>query len=158
MAVDDSGEDVAQPESELPDDAGEIKDSDIVFDCSHCGKSLAIDYRGAGLTIPCSDCGNMVEVPIPEGMQLADLDTSEEQRESMILGLRRSLVAANRRIAQLEAEIDEINARRETLEKGRSDNIYQFGKILEKVSVVQALQEQMSAAITAVSDIAKEAR
>ena len=50
------------------EESSEVKETDIVFDCPHCGKSLAIDYRGAGLTIPCTDCGNYVEVPIPDGM------------------------------------------------------------------------------------------
>ena len=30
-------------------DAAEIRDTDIQFDCPQCGKSLVIDYRGAGL-------------------------------------------------------------------------------------------------------------
>ena len=28
-------------------DEAEIRDTDIVFDCPHCGKNLVIDYRGA---------------------------------------------------------------------------------------------------------------
>ena len=47
------------------DEAAEIRDTDIVFDCPHCGKSLVIDYRGAGLQINCSECGESVLVPIP---------------------------------------------------------------------------------------------
>lgn len=54
--------------------AGEIRDTDIVFDCPHCGKTLIIDYRGAGLQINCSECGETVLVPIPDGMELNDLD------------------------------------------------------------------------------------
>ena len=34
-----------------------IRDTDIVFDCPHCGHNLAIDYRGAGLQIECVNCG-----------------------------------------------------------------------------------------------------
>ena len=40
------------------EDGAEIRDTDIVFDCPHCGKSLVIDYRGAGLQINCSECGS----------------------------------------------------------------------------------------------------
>ena len=29
----------------------QINDTDIVFDCPHCGHNLCIDYRGAGLQI-----------------------------------------------------------------------------------------------------------
>ena len=55
-------------------DEAEIRDTDIVFDCPHCGKSLVIDYRGAGLQINCSECGEPALVPIPDGMELTDLD------------------------------------------------------------------------------------
>ena len=53
------------PVRENIDDA-EIRDTDIVFDCPHCGKNLVIDYRGAGLQINCSECGEPVLVPIPD--------------------------------------------------------------------------------------------
>lgn len=99
---------------------GEVKETDIVFDCPHCGKSLAIDYRGAGLTIPCSDCGNYVEVPIPEGMDIVDLDSSEEEQEVRILNLRRALNSAEMRIHRLEEELEGIMARREALERSRA--------------------------------------
>ena len=55
-------------------DEADIRDTDIVFDCPHCGKNLVIDYRGAGLQINCSECGESVLVPIPDGMELRDLD------------------------------------------------------------------------------------
>ena len=55
-------------------DEADIRDTDIVFDCPHCGKNLVIDYRGAGLQINCSECGDTVLVPIPDGMELRDLD------------------------------------------------------------------------------------
>ena len=55
-------------------DGAEIRDTDIVFDCPHCSKTLVIDYRGAGLQISCSECGKDVLVPIPDGMELTDLD------------------------------------------------------------------------------------
>lgn len=37
--------------------------NDIAFDCPHCGKSLAIDMRGAGLMIHCPECRQVVQVP-----------------------------------------------------------------------------------------------
>ena len=44
--------------AEIEDNAQEteIRDTDIAFDCPHCGKNLVIDYRGAGLEIKCSAC------------------------------------------------------------------------------------------------------
>ncbi|MDI6774784.1 MAG: hypothetical protein QME60_05240 [Verrucomicrobiota bacterium] len=138
-----------------PLETSEIKETDIVFNCPHCGKSLAIDYCGAGLAIPCSDCGNTVEVPIPNGMRIDDLDSDEGEQEGLIINLRRSLGAAEDRIKRFEAEIEELNVRRETLEKARSDNIYQFGQVLEKVGVIQKLQKQIADHLEKVSEIAK---
>lgn len=99
----------------------DIKESDIVFDCPHCGKSLAIDYRGAGLTIPCSDCGKDVEVPIPDGMEIDDVDISPEDQEIRILQLRRSLQQAQQRIHELENAIEDVLERRDTLERERKE-------------------------------------
>ena len=140
---------------EEPRDSTEIKETDIVFDCPYCGKSLAIDYRGAGLTIPCTDCGNHVEVPIPDGMELSDIDSSSEEQEVRILNLRRSLATAQIRVEQLEAEIDELSSRRETLEKVRSDSIYRFGGILEKCDMIQSAVKELTEAVRAIAEMAK---
>ena len=118
--------------------SGDIKKTDIIFDCPHCGKSLAIDYRGAGLTIQCSDCGRDVQVPIPDGMELDDIDISDEQQEIRIINMRKSLADARERISTLETTIEELTARRETLEKGRSDSMYKIGQINENVEIIEA--------------------
>ena len=55
-------------------DGAEIRDTDIVFDCPHCSKTLVIDYRGAGLQINCSECGKDVLVPIPDGKHCPEED------------------------------------------------------------------------------------
>lgn len=44
----------------------EIAETDIIFDCPQCAKSLAIDGRGAGLMITCPDCGTRIQVPYPD--------------------------------------------------------------------------------------------
>ncbi len=125
----------------------DIKDTDIIFDCPHCGKSLAIDYRGAGLTIPCSDCGTEVQVPIPEGMELTDIDSTEEEQEIRILHLRNSLTAAESRIAALEGELEEINERRKYLEASRTRNMRCFKTIREKTEVIGKALSQIADAI-----------
>lgn len=127
----------------------EVKDTDIIFDCPHCGKSLAIDYRGAGLTIPCTDCGNSVQVPIPEGMEISDIDSSEEEQEMQILNLRRSLAAAELRIESLEAEIAELNARREVLESGRTEQMASTAMVREKAMVVRRAAREITEVVEA---------
>jgi hypothetical protein len=46
---------------------------DIVFECPHCGKSLAIALRGAGMMIKCPDCQARVQVP-----GIAEADSAAE--------------------------------------------------------------------------------
>ena len=69
----ENGDGAAVPSEGEPPET-EIRDTDIVFDCPHCGHNLAIDYRGAGLQINCVNCGESVLVPIPDGMKIDDLD------------------------------------------------------------------------------------
>ena len=135
----------------------EIKDTDIVFDCPHCSKSLAIDYRGAGLTIPCTDCGKMVDVPIPEGMELGDIDRTDEEQEIQILNLRRSLATAEYRIEQLEEEMHELRSRRDALEHEHNQTVSRRGRLLGSVTALRdSLQTAAAAAEAIAGDLADE--
>ena len=82
----------------------EIRDTDIVFDCPHCGKNLVIDYRGAGLQINCSECGEPVLVPIPDGMELGDLDLDPGE-------ILKQLFATRRNYQKAEAQVESLKAR-----------------------------------------------
>lgn len=125
-----------------PSDPNAIQETDIVFDCPHCGKSLAVDYRGAGLTISCTDCKEDVMVPIPNGMEIGDLDSSPEDQEIRILNLRRMLSEAEERIGDLESNLEVITRRRDELEKSEADSRFRFGSIHERIGVIQhSLQE-----------------
>ena len=91
-------------------DAGDaqINDTDIVFDCPHCGHNLCIDYRGAGLQINCSECGEAVLVPIPDGMQIDDLDLDPGEILKQLFATRRNLQRAEARAEALEARLSEV--------------------------------------------------
>lgn len=143
-------------EYQVTDLASDIKETDIIFDCPHCGKSLAIDYRGAGLTIQCSDCGRDVQVPIPEGMEINDIDSSDEQQEMRIIHLRKSLTDARNRISTLETAIEELTSRREALEKGRSDSMYKMGQIAENIEIIESSFKTALHAIKEVKVICSE--
>ena len=101
-------EEFTEEEIEVPvrenEDGAEIRDTDIVFDCPHCGKSLVIDYRGAGLQINCSECGESVLVPIPDGMELNDLDLDSGE-------ILKQLFATRRNFQKSELEIQSLKAR-----------------------------------------------
>ena len=95
------------------DDVGtEIRDTDIVFDCPHCGHNLAIDYRGAGLQIECVNCGESVLVPIPDGMKIDDLDIEILKQ---LFATRRNLQRAEARIEALEVELGSMTVQRNSL-------------------------------------------
>ena len=92
---------------ENTDDA-EIRDTDIVFDCPHCGKNLVIDYRGAGLQISCTDCGKDVLVPIPDGMELGDLDLDSGEILKQLFATRRNYQKAEIEIQSLKARLVQL--------------------------------------------------
>lgn len=141
--------------SEEPDNTSEIKETDIIFDCPYCSKSLAIDYRGAGLTIPCSDCGKNVQVPIPEGMELSDIDSTDEEQEIRIVNLRRSLAAAEFRIAQLEEEVASLEMRRRELEQSHTSELFQRGEVLERLATIEDAVTTLRDAVDGLSRLLK---
>lgn len=139
--------------ADTSNETADIKDTDIVFDCPHCGKSLAIDYRGAGLSIPCTDCGQEVEVPIPEGMELTDIDSSDEEQEVRILNLRRSLAAAEFRVEQLEAQVVALTEAGKSAGEGPSDT--RIRQILQMLDTLEAQNDSVQKSIVAIREMAK---
>ena len=90
---------------ETIDTSVEIRDTDIVFDCPECGKSLVIDYRGAGLQINCSECGASVLVPIPDGMELNDLDLDPGEILKQLFATRRNYQKVELKLQALKAKL-----------------------------------------------------
>ena len=88
------------------DDGSEISDTDIVFDCPYCGHNLVIDYRGAGLQIQCAQCGQAVSVPIPEDMQIDDVNVEPGEVVKQLFKTRRLLRDAENKIVRLEDELE----------------------------------------------------
>ena len=84
----------------------QIQDTDIVFDCPHCGHNLCIDYMGAGLQITCSECGEPVLVPIPDGMKISDLDLDASELLKQLFATRRLLQRAEARAEALEMKLE----------------------------------------------------
>ena len=89
-------------------DSNQIPESDIVFKCSHCGKQHSIDPRGAGLTITCTACDDLITVPIPEEVRLSDLDADPESADALIIHLRKALNRSEARIRDLEAQREKV--------------------------------------------------
>jgi len=104
MADENLNEDLATQSA----DEAEIRDTDIAFDCPRCGKGLVIDYRGAGLMINCSECGEKVLVPIPDGMELADLDLDAGEILKQLFATRRNYQKAELQIEALKARLVQL--------------------------------------------------
>lgn len=128
------------------DDQGEpISDaSDIVFNCPHCSHQLVIDVRGAGLTVNCTECGNLVPVPIPEGMEVSDFDESAEQLFGQILQLRRSLARAEKRIVELERVVASLMDRRSVMEKTRLTTLHRCAEANNLLHAVLRSQSEIT--------------
>ncbi len=123
-------------------DRDQIPETDIVFECPYCGKSLSIDQRGAGLVIACTECGQLVTVPIPEGMELSDLDLPPENQEAQLANMRVMLNQTQSRVAALEAEnakLKEQNTSFMKMEAARSRRAAEFRSVF---SALQKAQEE----------------
>ncbi len=132
------------PSREL--DPDEIPETDIVFECPHCGKSLSIDPRGAGLVIRCTQCQQPVTVPIPEGMAIEDFDATPEELSSQLLNTRKGLARAQKRLAEIEAEVAKLRAFQEEtlrLSREREAAAEEF-----RLDLARAIKEQEAALAT----------
>ena len=102
---------VDQNESASDGQDVQIQDTDIVFDCPHCGHNLCIDYRGAGLQITCSECDEPVLVPSPDGMKISDLDLDAGELLKQLFATRRLLQRAEARAEALSMKLDSFAAK-----------------------------------------------
>ena len=132
--------------SDLPlEESDEIRVTDIVFDCPHCGHNLAIDYRGAGLQINCVACEQPVLVPIPDGMKIDDLDLSAGELLTQLFQTRRMMLKSEQRISELEETLNSIKVRRTELEKSRMTTLHRCAELVHMCQSVLKLQSDASA-------------
>ncbi|MBO4287454.1 MAG: hypothetical protein J5985_04725 [Kiritimatiellae bacterium] len=130
------------PADDGMEDAGDdIRPTDIVFDCPHCGHNLAIDYRGAGLQTRCVECGEMIQVPIPDGMKLSDLDLNPGELLTQLFQTRRMLLKSEQTVAELEQALDSVKNRRSELEKSRISTLHRYAEL---VNMCQACIKQQA--------------
>lgn len=122
----------------------EIRPTDIVFDCPHCGHNLAIDYRGAGLQINCVACGRQALVPIPDGMKIDDLDLSSGELLTQLFQTRRMMLKSEQRVAELEETLASIKLRRTELEKARMTTLHRCAELVGMCQSGLKLQADMA--------------
>jgi len=137
-------------------DSDEIRNSDIVFNCPCCDKSLAIDCRGAGLTIACPDCGNKIQVPIPDNMEVSDIDSTDEDKAVRIIHMREVISESQEQIMALESELKDAALRRDALEAIRTENAIRFDVIQHEVEVIQRSLLRISEVLTSAAEAGKK--
>lgn len=143
---------------DLIKESDEVQETDIVFDCPHCGKSLCIDYRGAGLNVTCTDCGQEAIVPIPDGMELDDLDSSPQDQEVRILNLRNSLSQCGARVQELEAEVTELRERCTELRAARDAGGQNASEVKDRIAQIEQAQSDIYRAVEGLSVLIGVAR
>lgn len=126
-------------------DDTDIREGDILFECPHCGKSMAIESAGAGMMVNCAACGQPVQVPIPDaatpeapvaaGSRPAPAES--DSPEDVIRQLDEALALANDQIDRLIAEKESLQERRAFLEQIRLANTARFERIAEELASVQ---------------------
>ena len=125
----------------------EVRPTDILFNCPHCGHSLCIDCRGAGLLTNCTECSKEVLVPIPEGANAADLDLDKDQTLGQLVYTRRLLARSEQRIAELEDVINSLKERRSAMEKARMTTLHHCADLSGHIQAIQRSQNEITAAL-----------
>jgi uncharacterized Zn finger protein (UPF0148 family) len=140
------------------DDQGNPIDegSDIDFTCPHCDHPMVINVRGAGLTVVCTDCGELVQVPIPEGMEITDLDETPEHMFAQIVHLRRDLSHADDRIIELERVVSSLMERRTTLERARLSSLHRCVEMGTLLHTVLRNQNEITAVVQRIQALLAE--
>ncbi len=119
-----------------------LEGRDILFQCGKCGRSLSIDGRGAGLNIRCPQCDSELEVPIPEGFDLAELDkeiSAEAEDDGELEVISREPAPADvpsdndEKINNLMAEIETLRAHRRYLEQQHTNILKSIKSLTREV-------------------------
>ena len=131
----------------------DIRPTDILFNCPHCGHSLCIDCRGAGLLTTCTECSKDVLVPIPEGINVSDLDLNKDQTLGQLFYTRRLLARAEQRIAELEEVVNSLKERRSAMEKTRMTTLHHCADLSGLCQSIQRSQGEITAAVTRMVEI-----
>lgn len=136
-----------------------MTESDILFDCPKCGKSMCIDEQGAGRVVSCPDCGAQMRVPIPERMRAGagagqgpapgeDYTAARESEAGEATVLRE-------RVDRLEVTMEEVQARKRLLEKLRIDHSLRFERIRSELVLIQAAIDRINDQLQDVSGPAR---
>jgi transcription elongation factor Elf1 len=119
-----------------------IEGNDIIFNCEHCGHSLAIDIKGAGLKQRCPECGEEIIVPIPEGIELSDIDSHLDDSSLVSEEEEANAEENSEEISALLTELEELRFRAQFLEKKQKEYHIALQNLSSQIeSIREALKE-----------------
>lgn len=132
-------------------DQDEIPESDIQFDCPHCGKHLSIDPRGAGLVIVCPDCEKHVSVPIPEGLDIEDIDATPEELSFRLMTSRTTITKLQQQIVALQQQVEELQKFKEQAIADAAEATARRRSFKSNLVHIAKLEKQLEEAITEIN-------
>ena len=132
-------------------DFDQIPESDIQFDCPHCNKHLSIDPRGAGLVIVCPDCEKHVSVPIPEGLEIEDIDATPEELSFRLRTSKTTITKLQQQILSLQQQVEELQKINEETLSHVAEVTAQQKLFKSNFAQIAKLGKQLEEAITEIS-------
>lgn len=132
------------------ENAKQVEAHDIVFDCTHCGKNFEIDGRAAGMAIRCPACGGDIDVPIPEGVDISDIDRMGALDPREIAGGDEParLPESREELRVLMTELEELRFRRRDLDK-------RYAAVLTELVAMQGQIGEIRSALDQLDDTLK---
>ena len=122
--------------------ANDILETDIVFECPSCTKSMAIDPRGAGRVINCSGCGKRLVVPSPTPSAPA-APTAAAAGSGAATHAVDGSAAPEEQVRVLTERLQEVSARAKYLEHVRTKNHDRFDRVRQEFSVIQGALDRL---------------
>jgi transcription elongation factor Elf1 len=135
------------PDTEQEEVSEEIRSTDIVFACPACNHNLAIDYRGAGLQINCTQCGMPTLVPIPGGMEVSDLDISSGELLVQLFQTRTMMHKRDQQITELTQVVESLKVRRSELERNRLNSLHRYAEMSHLCQSIGRSQLEITASL-----------
>jgi len=143
--TEENAPEVQEEQQEEIEISGEFQEGDIIFECPHCSKSIAIDPRGAGLMINCPDCDARIQVPFPEeDEQLLDEEFgSDSQLDEYV----EALEASQRKVREQMQALESVTKRRDYLEKLRVEHMGCLKVIKSEMGILQDAVDRIVAVL-----------
>lgn len=124
-------------------DSAEFTDDDIIFECPFCGKSMAIDKRGMGLTITCPKCEGLVRVPTDSEAPSAQTDSVSMPIE----GLADALEESRKELEEMKQKLSAVENLRIKLEEQSKDHEEKLTILRREFGKIQSALDQVTMTI-----------